>query len=272
VARRLGQHFLRDPKVVQDTLKALELEPGDRVLEIGPGKGVLTLALAEAVGPEGKVVAVELDLALAAGLYGMVPQQVEIIEGDAVEVDLDELGPFDKVVGNLPYRISSPLTFRILDVPFERAVFLYQAEFAERLAAGVGDPAYGRLSVTRAYRAKAVLLRRVKKGAFIPPPRVMSALVLLVPHEEEPFDIGGDRVFFDQVVRELFAQRRKTLRKALSNRAEALGIGSYNPTQALELLHQAGVEDVRVEELSPEGYGRLAAALRELRNGGELDA
>lgn len=262
MARRLGQHFLRDPKVVADTIKALQIQPGQSVLEIGPGKGFLTDALADAVGPDGRLVAVELDPALAAGLHGIMPPQVEIVQGDALRVDLEALGPFDRVTGNLPYRISSPLTFRVLDLEYERAVFLYQLEFAERLAAGPDDPAYGRLSVSRAYRAEARLLRRVKKGAFLPAPRVLSALVLLEPHDEEPFDIGGDRGYFDTVVRELFSQRRKTLRRALSNQAHALGLSKMSTGEALQVLQGADIEDVRVEDLSPPGFGRLARTLK----------
>lgn len=249
-------------------MDALQIEPGQAVLEIGPGKGVLTHALAQEVGPEGRLVAVELDEGLAAGLRAIVPEQVEVVQGDAVRVDLESLGPFDRVTGNLPYQISSPLTFRVLDLPFDRAVFLYQLEFAERLAAGHEDPAYGRLSVARAYRAEAHLLRRVKKGAFSPMPRVLSALVLLVPHETEPFDIGGDVQWFDLVVRELFSQRRKTLRKALSNQADALGLGSLTTQEAADLLHKAQIDVERVEQLSPPGFGRLTRVLLPLREEG----
>jgi 16S rRNA (adenine1518-N6/adenine1519-N6)-dimethyltransferase len=265
VARRLGQHFLRDLNVVADTLDSLDLQPGEHVLEIGPGRGVLTLALAGRVGPEGRLVAVELDEALAVGLRPVVPPQVEVIHGDAVAVDLAALGPFDKVAGNLPYQISSPLTFRILDLPYRRAVFLYQLEFAERLAAGVGDPAYGRLSVARAYRATAEVVRRVRPGAFQPPPRVMSALVRLEPHAKEPFDIGGDVRFYDLVVRELFSQRRKTLRRVLVNRAATLGLPKLDVEEATAILVEADVTADRVEELDPPGYGRLTRVLAGLR-------
>lgn len=267
--RRLGQHFLRDPGVVAATLDALALQPGERVLEIGPGRGVLTTALAAAVGRDGRVVAVELDAGLAAGLRATVPPQVEVVTGDATRVDLAARGPFDRVAGNLPYQISSPLTFRVLGLSFRCAVFLYQLEFAERLAAAPGDPAYGRLSVARAYRARAEVVRRVKPGAFLPPPRVTSALVRLVPHEREPFDVGGDVVLFDDVVRELFSQRRKTLRKALANRAAALGLPPLDTSAAHEFLLAAGVTVDRVEALDPAGFGRLARAVAARRGAPE---
>lgn len=259
--KRLGQHFLRDLHVVERTVEALELSSDEAVLEIGPGEGVLTEALARNAG---KVVAVELDRGLAATLQVTMPENVEVHQGDALRVDLDGLGPFPKITGNLPYQISSPLTFRVLDMPFERAVFLYQFEFAERLAAGVEDEAYGRLSVARAYRAKAEVLRKVKPGAFRPPPQVMSALVRLVPHESPPFEVG-DVAFFDDVVRLLFTQRRKTLRKALANQAQSLGLGKIDTATAGRLLQEADADADRVEELSPEAYGRLSVRLLEER-------
>lgn len=265
-SKKLGQHFLRDPSVVQRAVDALELTGQETVLEIGPGHGVLTEALAAKAG---RVVAIELDRGLAASLQATMPDNVEVVHGDALRVDLDPLGPFDHLAGNLPYQISSPLTFRLLDVPFRRAVFLYQLEFAERLAAdGPDDAAYGRLSVTRAARASARLIRKVKPGAFVPVPRVMSGLVLLERFDAPPFDTGGDMVFFDDVVRELFTQRRKTLRKALLNQAPTLGLGKASPEQVDAWLAEADVVDVRVEQLDPPGYGRLVGILRASREAG----
>lgn len=266
--KRLGQHFLRDKSVVEKTILALELDGWERVLEIGPGEGVLTEALAAHAG---EVVAVELDRGLVAGLRYAMPDNVEVVHGDALQVDLEGLGPFDRIAGNLPYQISSPLTFRIFDLSFQRAVFLYQFEFAERLAAVVGDPSYGRLSVTRAYRARAQMLRKVKPGAFHPVPKVMSGLIALIPHDTEPFPVG-DVGFFDALVRELFTQRRKTLRKALANQAPVLGLGQIDTTTAARWLDEAGADAERVEGLSPEGYGRLAMRLLVERAGGGPEA
>lgn len=263
--KSLGQHFLRDPSVVAKAVDALELRGDECVLEIGPGKGVLTEALAAHAR---KVVAVELDPGLAMTGQAMFADNVTVLHGDILDFEADDLPAFDKVAGNLPYQISSPLTFKVLDWDFERAVFLYQLEFAERLSAdGPDDPHYGRLSVARAYRAKATLLRRVKKGAFLPPPKVMSGLVLLVPHDEEPFDIGGDKEWFDLVLRELWSQRRKTLRKAIMNRAAALGLGDIPPATVDGILDAADAVDRRVDDLDPAGYGRLAKVLGDYREG-----
>lgn len=258
--KRLGQHFLRDQSVIARAVDALELTGTETVLEIGPGHGVLTEALAAHAE---RVVAVELDRVLAGGLRVTMPKNVEVVHGDALRVDLDALGPFDCLAGNLPYQISSPLTFRLLDIPYKRAVFLYQLEFAARLAAdGPTHSSYGRLSVTRAARANCTLLRKVKAGAFVPVPKVMSGLVLLTPHETPPFDYGEDIHFFDNVVRELFGQRRKTLRKALLNQAPTLGLGMPDGDTVDAWLAAAQLDVSRVEELDPAGYGRLARVLQ----------
>ncbi|MBW3582170.1 MAG: 16S rRNA (adenine(1518)-N(6)/adenine(1519)-N(6))-dimethyltransferase RsmA [Euryarchaeota archaeon] len=262
--KRLGQHFLRDRSVVERTTNVLGATKADLVIEIGPGHGVLTEALAHVAG---EVIAVELDRTLAASLKYTMPPNVQVVHGDILDRSQEallELRNTDGdvyVAGNLPYQISSPLTFQVLDWAFVRAVFLYQLEFAERLVADVGDEHYGRLSVARAYRAEAEIVRRVKPGAFVPVPKVMSGLVVLDPHPEPPFDVGPDVAFFDAVVRECFGQRRKTLRKALSNRAEVLGLPKMGTTEATAFIEEAGVAAERVEEVAPDGYGRLARAL-----------
>lgn len=274
--KALGQHFLRDPSVIERAIGALDVTPEDTVLEIGPGQGVYTLALAAHAK---HVVAIELDRVLAQDLRFTMPRNVEVIQGDALAADPDTLPAFDLVTGNLPYQISSPLTFKLLDWSWRKAVFLYQLEFAQRLvAAGPDDPHYGRLSITRAYRAEGHLLRKVKPGAFVPAPKVMSGLVELVPHAAEPFDIGYDGpwhtttaeekadkkaavAWFDTLVRECFTQRRKTLRKALMNQADTLGLTTHAGDAIDAWLVEAGLSDLRVDQVSPEGYGRLAKVL-----------
>ena len=148
----LGQHFLRDERVLTDVVGAADLRLGHRVLEIGPGPGNLTARLVAAVGPSGRVVAIEADRALAAALQGRW-SNVEVVHADAVKVDLAAAGRFDRIAANLPYLISGPITVAFLGLlrdPATRwgsAVLMYQAEFAERLLAHAGDGAYGRLSV-----------------------------------------------------------------------------------------------------------------------------
>jgi 16S rRNA (adenine1518-N6/adenine1519-N6)-dimethyltransferase len=208
---------------------AARLTPDDVVLEVGPGKGVLTRRLA-ATGA--KVVAVELDEELADALD---VTGVTLLRGDAVQVDLP---PFTACVSNLPYQISSPFLFRLLDRAFRVAVLLVQKEFADRLVAKPGTGDYGRLTVSAARRADVRILARVPPGAFDPPPRVDSALVEIVPHPPR-FDAPPN---FDAVVERAFAQRRKKLRNSLGR---------------ADLPHA----DARPEELTPEQLAAVASSL-----------
>lgn len=256
--RRLGQHFLVDERVLERQLRYAELEPADVVLEIGPGLGALTRRLRELVR---SVIAVELDPAMVRELRkrGLDDGRVRVVQADAAKLDYATLGPFDKVVANLPYSASSPITFRLLPVRFRLAVLMYQREFAERLAAGPEDPEYGRLSAARAYFADAEILERVPPGAFSPPPEVGSALVRLRPFLRPPFAVAGADSYLE-LLRVLFSTRRKTLRATLRKHAGALQLPRERVEAALERL---GVGDRRPEELSPHELGALDVALRE---------
>src|ERR1041385_991514 len=162
----LGQHFLRDEAVLEAVLAAADLRAGQRVLEVGPGPGNLTSRLCAAIGPKGKVVAIEADRSLAAALQGRWPN-LEVVVGDAVRIDLASHGRFDRIVANLPYLISGPITIAFLGLlpdpatRWDRAVLMYQAEFARRLLANAGDDSYGRLSVHAARWVKATKVRDV---------------------------------------------------------------------------------------------------------------
>lgn len=227
---KLGQHFLRDVRYAERAVEAAELLPSDVVLEVGPGKGVLTRLLAPRVA---KVVAVEIDPRLAAALD--VPN-VQLIEGDAVQV---ELPPFDACVSNLPYQISSPFLFRLLERDFRVAVLMLQKEFADRLVAKPGGGEYGRLSVNAQRRAEVERLARVPAGAFDPPPRVESALVRIRPRPPS-FDVPPN---YDDVVERAFAQRRKKLANSLGSK-------------------DVPFADRRPEELTPEEFALVARRLR----------
>ena len=208
----LGQHFLRDDKYAQRSVDAAELRPTDVVLEVGPGKGVLTRLLAPNVA---KVVAVELDDALADALDAEGLPNVELLRGDAVQVPFP---PFDACVSNIPYQISSPLLFKLLALDFRVAVLLVQKEFADRLVAPPGSGDYGRLSVNAQRRARVERIARVPPGAFAPPPRVDSAIVRITP-QPPSFDVVDERTY-ERVVEQAFAQRRKKLANALSSFGE----------------------------------------------------
>jgi 16S rRNA (adenine1518-N6/adenine1519-N6)-dimethyltransferase len=248
--RRLGQHFLVDSRVAERHVGYAKILPSDTVLEIGPGLGVLTRLLAERAH---RVVAIETDRRLAIYLREALPG-VEVIEGDALAVDWPR---FDVMASNLPYQISSPLTFRLLDAPFRSAVLMYQWEFARRMVAEPGTSDYSRLSVGVFRRAACAVLERVPRNAFHPQPRVDSALVALAPRPA-PFPLeDADR--FDAVVDALFAHRRKTVENGLRIEWQRLA----SSREALDsLLPGVPHRSQRVEELSPEEIARVADALR----------
>ena len=248
-AKGLGQHFLVDERVAHRHVEYAGIAADDVVLEIGPGLGVLTRPLLRKAA---RVVAVEKDRRLARGLRDL-GGNLEILEGDAVKVPLPA---FDRVVSNLPYRISSPITFRLLDLPFDRAVLMYQEEFARRLVARQGDEDYSRLSVKAYVRARAELVERVPRSAFWPQPRVDSAIVLLEPRPAL-FSVE-DWATFDAVVDASFQHRRKAIENALR-----LSWPKFARTEkAFErLLSGSPYLRKRPEELTPEQFGELADAL-----------
>ena len=204
--KALGQHFLVDEKLADRIVAAAEIAPGERILEIGPGRGVLT----ERLAPLGKLVAVEKDRWLAAVLRRRFGDELELVTGDALEV---ELPPSDVVVANLPYSISSPLLFRLFDVEWGRAVLMFQEEFARRLAASPGSKTYGRLSVMAQHHVDCRKLFRVSRTAFLPQPRVHS-LVVRLERRAPDYEVR-DFATFERVVATLFQHRRKTVRNAL---------------------------------------------------------
>lgn len=248
-SRARGQHFLVDPRIASRALAYADLHPSDVVLEIGPGLGVLTRGL---LGRARRVIAIESDHRLADYLRLALPE-AEVLQGDALKVDWPE---FDVMVSNLPYQISSPLTFRLLATPFDHAVLMYQWEFARRMIAAPGTPDYSRLSVGVYVRATCTILERVPRNAFRPQPKVNSAIVRLEPRPS-PFAIADpDR--FDAVVAALFEHRRKTVENGLR-----LAWRSFSESpEALEVsLEHIPFRGQRVEELRPEEIERIAEAI-----------
>lgn len=248
-SRSRGQHFLVDGRVAARQLNHANLQPSDVVLEIGPGLGVLTRALVERAK---HVIAIESDRRFAEYLREAVPE-AEIVHADALRA---EWPPFDVMVSNLPYQISSPLTFRLLETPFDRAVLMYQWEFARRMVAAPGTPDYSRLSVGVYVRAACAILERVPRNAFHPQPKVDSALVRLEPRGS-PFPIADPEVF-DAVVAALFEHRRKTVENGLR-----LARASFaEDPQAFEArLASLPFRGRRVEELRPEDIEIVAEAI-----------
>jgi len=261
LTRRLGQHFLINRHVLERIVETATLEPADTVLEIGPGSGVLTRALAQTGA---SVVAIERDRAMLDVLdetVGGLPH-VRIVSGDALRVDWGALLPSDgatKVVANIPYNITAPLlTTMCLHRPvFRSMTLLVQKEVALRLVAGPGSPDYGSLSLFVQYFATVRRILDVSPESFLPPPRVVSAVVQLEPHRMPPVPVEADD--FLRVTRAAFGQRRKTLRNSLSS-----GL-SLPPGVVVELLESVGIDpDARAETLGIQDFGRLAVVVRDL--------
>jgi 16S rRNA (adenine1518-N6/adenine1519-N6)-dimethyltransferase len=204
-----GQNFLISAKVIRYQIKAAQLSASDHVYEIGPGLGALTTCLSKVVE---KVTAVEIDRKIVAILKENeeLIGKIELIEGDALEVSIPET--VSHIVSNLPYSISSPVTFHLMKYPFKRAILMYQKEVAERLIAQPNSNAYSRLSVMSQLNHNIKYLRTVPASAFIPRPKVESALVELTPRDEPRLK---DITFFEKIVRALFISKNKTVRRQL---------------------------------------------------------
>ncbi|MBI3779182.1 MAG: 16S rRNA (adenine(1518)-N(6)/adenine(1519)-N(6))-dimethyltransferase RsmA [Gammaproteobacteria bacterium] len=241
--KRFGQHFLRDRGVVARVVAALAPQPGDRVVEIGPGTGALTRELLTQMT---HLDAVELDRDLIAHLESEFPRErFTLHQGDALKFDFCELAPGGgrlRLVGNLPYNISTPLLFHLLDQAHcvRDMLFMLQKEVVQRLAAAPGGKDYGRLSVMIQYRCAVEKLFDVAPGAFTPPPKVDSAVVRLTPHRAPPVAVN-DPERFALLVRAAFASRRKTLRnnlKGLLPAGDMIALG-IDPTRRAETLSLA---------------------------------
>jgi 16S rRNA (adenine1518-N6/adenine1519-N6)-dimethyltransferase len=218
--RRFSQNFLVDPNYAGRIVQAIDPQPGDTVVEIGPGQGALTERLIERAG---RVVAIEIDRDLARELRARFSaDRLMLHEGDALEFDFSALGDDLRVVGNLPYNISSPLLFHLLDfAPGLRDVtVMLQREVVDRMTAKPATPDYGRLTVMLQSQFKISRLFNVPPGAFRPAPKVESAVVHLAPLRATAPPIA-DRELFARVVKAAFGQRRKTLRNAVSALADA---------------------------------------------------
>lgn len=243
--KRFGQNFLRDPGVIMRIVRSIAPRPGERLVEIGPGQGALTEPLIEAA--DGVLEVVELDRDLIPGLRVQFFNYPDLVihEGDALALDFAALkgdGAALRVVGNLPYNISTPLIFHLLGAREAIADmhFMLQKEVVERLAAEPGGADWGRLSVMAQYYCRIDALFTVPPEAFVPRPKVDSAIVRLVPHAELPSPAIDEALFAD-VVRQAFAQRRKTLRNNLKTRlsGEALAALGIDPARRPQTLSVA---------------------------------
>lgn len=256
--KRFGQHFLVDRTVLERIVAAIAPRPDDNLVEIGPGAGVLTHLLLE---KHGALQAVEIDRDLCARLrQTFAGRGLTLYEGDVLAFDLRQLGRAPRIVGNLPYNISTPLLFRIATEVDDLVdcIFLLQEEVVDRIAARPGTADYGRLTVMLQARFGAQKLFVVPPGAFRPPPKVQSAVVRLVPLNPGTHAVA-DAAVFERIVRDAFSQRRKMLRNALA--------GAFT----VEELQQLGVDPtLRPEDLSVADYVTLANHAARRDAGGAL--
>ncbi len=255
--KRLGQHFLVDQNIVRKIVAAAALRPDEAVLEIGPGRGILTRALC---GQARRVFAIEVDRSLGAMLAEELTgcSNVDIHLGDALDYPYESLEPRTVVVANLPYNVSTPLLFKLLNAHrrIDRMVLMLQTEVARRLVAGPGTKDYGILSVLTQYRTVPSLAFHVSAGCFRPKPAVSSTVVLL-PVRKEPAVSVMDEPLFIRTVRASFAHRRKTLVNSLRDEG-------FLPDRILPALQAAGIEPARrAESLVLAQFAALANALAE---------
>jgi len=249
--KHLGQHFLHERGIIEKIVLAVNPQPGDRLVEIGPGQGAITFPLLDR---HHALTVIEFDRDLIAPLTAAAKAHGEltVIHRDVLEVDFTALAAEGvgqiRLVGNLPYNLSSPILFHALDhaAAIRDMHFMLQKEVVDRMAAAPGSKVYGRLSVMLQAYCAVTPLFKVPPGAFRPPPKVDSAVVRLVPRAPESIGVADPRRFA-QVVRAAFGQRRKTLRNALHGVADAA------------LIEAAGLRpDARAEQIDVAGFVRLA--------------
>ncbi len=215
--KRFGQNFLHDQSVIDNIVAAIKPQADQHIVEIGPGQGALTIPL---LASAAKITAIEIDRDLIAKLTSEKRfAGLSVVEGDVLDVDFSQISPSPfRLVGNLPYNISSPILFKALEqlTAIADMHFMLQKEVVDRMAAGPGSKTYGRLSVMVQYYCEVDTVLTVKPGAFFPPPKVDSAVVRLNP---KPFDQrnANDAKVLARVVQQAFSQRRKTLRNSLKS-------------------------------------------------------
>ncbi len=248
--KRFGQHFLHERGIVQRIVTAFDPKPTDHVVEIGPGEGVLTRELA---GKVAKLDVVELDRDLIEHLRQSLPESVTIHNADALKFDFCSLAPSHgklRVIGNLPYNISTPILFHLLDQAHcvGDMLFMLQKEVVDRMVAAPGGKDYGRLSVMLQWGAEMEKLFNVGAGAFRPPPKVDSSIVRLIPHAVPPVQVNDPRRFA-AIVKAAFSQRRKVLRNTLKGLVapeimERLGIDPGRRAETLSLMEFAALANI----------------------------
>ncbi|KAF5086526.1 Ribosomal RNA small subunit methyltransferase A [anaerobic digester metagenome] len=255
--KRKGQNYLINQGILSRIVDSAELSPEDTVLEIGAGIGTLTIPLAEQTK---KVVAVEQDNKIAQVLKKRIKdldiRNVEVVVGDATRIDFPE---FNKVVSNLPYKISSPITFKLLEHDFDFAVLMYQKEFAERMIAKPGEKNYSRLSVMMHFCAEVQMLFEVPPSAFIPSPKVSSAVIKLTPDKKE--NACGDDIFI-RTSRALFQHKRKKVGNALLDSFHEIRKTDKQTAKTIVTGLNSDIINERAVNLNPEEILEISKEIR----------
>jgi 16S rRNA (adenine1518-N6/adenine1519-N6)-dimethyltransferase len=259
--KSLGQHFLIDPNIRAKILDAAEISPEDRVVEIGPGRGFLT---EELVKRAGRVVAIEVDR----GWFDLLDKRfadasrLQLVHGDALDYPYDRLQPGYKVVSNLPYNLSTPILFRLLEerARIGRMVLMIQREVAERLVSPPGSRRFGALSVSVQFVCEIRLAFSVSPNSFRPRPKVSSSVVVMIPRSDPAVPVRDER-FFLQIVRRAFLHRRKSLKNALL-------MAGIPPAALTEALSESEIDPGRrPETLNLNEFARLSDRLFEKTRG-----
>ncbi len=264
-SKSLGQNFLIDEQIIDRICDGAEIGPDDDILEIGPGIGVMTQAMAERAR---KVVTIEIDRALIPVLKETLAEydNVEVIHADVLDVDLKALiaekfeGRKPKVVANLPYYITTPIIMMFLEeqIPVSDIVVMIQKEVADRMAAKPSTKAYGSLSVAAQYYSEPSIIAKVPRTVFMPQPNVDSIVIRMVIRQEPPVTLDNPALFF-KMVKAAFGQRRKTLHNALN----AGGFGN-SKDQTADFLRGSGIDPQRRgETLTIEEFATLANYINE---------
>lgn len=242
-----GQNFLIDDRVADRIVGYGGITSEDRLLEVGPGFGILTERL---VNMGDSLTCIELDVKLAEHIRSTYGDRLTLLEGDAVKVPFPE---FDVFVSNLPYSVSTPIIFKLLENKFRTAVVMVQKEFADRMIADVGSPDYSRLTVNLFYHADCEIMEPVPASRFDPRPKVDSAVVKITPRPA-PFDVLDERTFF-KVTEACFNHRRKKIGTSLRN------------TGLVDSAEDIPYKDDRIENLRPAEIGEIADAVFSLKKG-----
>lgn len=216
--KRFGQHFLHDKVVIQRIVDVIHPEPGDHIVEIGPGQGALTVPILKMIG-QLDVIELDRDLIPALKVRCLGKGALIVHQGDAMVFDFSTLVHASeplRIIGNLPYNISTPLIFHLLSYSeyIKDMHFMLQKEVVARIAATAHGPDYGRLSIMVQYHCQTIALFDVAPGAFYPPPQVKSSVIRLIPYQQPPFK-ANDYQHFAELVKTAFSHRRKTLRNSL---------------------------------------------------------